>query len=395
MKTRLIGLAAGLAFGATLAFGQQADVKPWGVSVNAGAVYTDNRDGRDVNKESNIDFYIEPRADLLWRDGERTLLDFFVAPQVKVHSNPHSVEEGDPQHDSEMFGAIGLDLGHRFSRLLAVKLGDTAVYNDDPEITDNGVSVRSSANHVLNTASADLLVAITPSLQADLGGRNVMKRYEDDAVAAEQDEDVWDLQGQLGYLMAGGTKIYGLAGYSDFSNKSPERDRGSRVLTGDVGVEKTFTPDFVADLAAGYQSAEYDDETVDSQDTMNVRGDVALRGSSATRFRIGAIYGFAAPNVRPYSLQKMTSFIGSVEHDVVPKRLTVNVHAQYTEGKYEVESDTLAGGKDKMTRVGAGASYWINRHFSVNANYNFEHWDSDVREPFDRNTVDVGVAAKL
>ena len=128
---------------------------------------------------------------------------------------------------------------------------------------------------------------------------------------------------------------------------------------------------------------------------MNARGNVTLRGSSDTRFRLGAIYGLASPSVRPYSLQKTTSFIGSVEHDLLPKRLTVNAHAQYTEGKYVAETDTLRGGKDKMTAVGAGVSYWINRNFSVNANYNFEHWNSDVRESFDRNTVDVGVMAKL
>lgn len=375
--------------------GQDDLSKPWELSLRAGATATDNRDGLSDNKENNVDLFIEPRADLKWRDGTRSALDLFLAPQVKWHSNPRSNSEGGAQNETEIFGTAGIDVNHSFTPRVSGKIGDAFTYTDDPKVSENGVTVRQSANHYVNNAHAGLSAYLLPTVVGEASVATTSKRYEDSVVAADEDEDIHDGRVTLGYIMGSGIRLYGLGGYSVFDNRSTERDRGSSIVTGDLGVEKKFSPDFTASVAAGYQTAEYKDSELDGKDTANARGEINLRGASDTRFRIAALYGFASPNVRPYSLQKSTSFLGSVEHDLIPRRLTMDLHGQYTEGEYSAEAADLAGGTDCMTSVGVGAVYRINRNLSVNASYNFESWNSDLREDFDRSVVDVGVQARL
>lgn len=369
--------------------------KPWELSLRAGVSATDNRDAVADDKESNADLFIEPRADLKWRDGDRTSIDMFLAPQLKWHSNPRTTEEGGVQNDTELFGTVGLDAAHKITPRISAKIGDAFVYNDDPDISENGVTVRQNASHFVNTAYAGMSAYLLPTVVAEASGSTTAKRYKEDIVAADQDENIHDGRVSLGHLMGAGVKIYALGAYSIFENDATDRERGCSVITGDLGVEKTFTPDFVAGVAAGYQTADYKDSSLGSQDSANARAEINLRGASDTRFRIAGLYGFTSPNVRPYSLQKTTSFLGAIEHDLLPKRLTLELRAQYTQGDYESESSDLPGGKDDMTSVGVGAVYRINRNVSVNAGYNFETWDSDLRDSFDRNVVDVGVQARL
>ena len=122
---------------------------------------------------------------------------------------------------------------------------------------------------------------------------------------------------------------------------------------------------------------------------------VTMRGASATRFRVGASYGLYAPYVRPYSIQTLTAFNAAVDHDVLDNRLTVTLAGQYGRGHYKSEGATLPGGNDDMVMGTLGATYKVNRTWSVNAGVSVENWDSDVRESFTRNSVNAGVRAEL
>ncbi len=374
---------------------QQDQTKPWRVTVNAGAQYTDNRDGVDQNKESNTDFFIEPRGDLFWRDGERTLVDFFVAPMAKLHSNPRETADGEPQNDTELFGSVGIDLMHQLAPRVRVKAGDTLTYNDDPAIDEGGVNVRQSANHILNSLYGDVGVDVTPKVSAEIMGRSVIKRYDEEVVADNEDEDIFDTEADLGYLMGSGYKVFGLVGYSAFDNTSTERDRGSDVYAVGAGIEKVFNPDVHGRILGGYQVASYADDSLDDVNTANGKAEMVFRAQSPTRFRVGAVYGFFAPYVRPYSLQTLSSVQGSIEHDLLPQRLTVTLRGQYSNGEYDEEGPTLPGGSDKLATAGLSASYRIDRHWSVGAGYTYENWDSEVRESFSRNYVDANVKAQF
>ena len=364
---------------------------PWLFSSRLGAEFTDNRDGTKANKESNLDVYFEPRADYRLRDGERTSLDLAVLPMVKWHSNPR--EGASAQNDVEVFGTAALELLHQLTERVNVNFGDAITYNDDPEI-QNGANVRYSNNHIWNTAHAGVEAGVTEKTSVGLNGSYSVKRYNDSVVAENEDEDIFDVTGNVKYKTAAGYNLLGQAGYSKFENKSTERQRGSSVVSAGAGVEKAYSPDLFAKVTAGYQRGSYDDSTLADINSPNGAAEVTLRGASVTRFRVGASYGLYAPYVRPYSIQTLTAFNAAVDHDVV-SHLTVTLSGQYGRGHYKSEGASLPGGNDDLMMATLGATYKVNRTWSVAAGYSIENWDSDVRESFTRNSVNVGVKAEL
>jgi len=368
---------------------------PWLFSARSGGVFTDNRDGLKNNKESNLDLFIEPRADYRLRNGDRTLLDLSILPMLKWHSNPRTNAEGGAQNDTELFGTAAMELMHQLSPRVTLSLGDAITYNDDPEVSNGGGNVRASYSHIWNTAHAGVAADLSETLATGVNGSYALKRYTDSVVAKDEDEDILSGEAYLKYKMGSGYNLLGLVGASDFKNKSTTQQRGSQVISAGVGVDKVFNPDYIGKIRGGYQHGAYDNSALDSIDTPNGSAELTLRAASSTRFRLGASYGLYAPYVRPYSIQTLTAFSGAVDHDVLPNRLTLTLDAQYGSGDYKEEGATLPGGTDDMVMVGVSATYRVNRIWSLSGGYDYENWDSDVRESFSRNTVNFSVKAEM
>ncbi len=367
---------------------------PWLFSARLGGEYSDNRDGVENNKESNFDIYVEPRVDYRFRDGNRTILDLSVLPMVKWHSNLRDNSQGNSQNDAEVFGTAMAELMHQLTPRLLLSIGDAITYNDDPEISNGGGNVRSSNSHIWNNAHAGLDYDLTEKLAGGVKASYALKRYTESAVADIEDEDIFEGEANLKYKMGSGYKLIGTAGASQFKNESIVYNRGSTVLAAGAGLEKTFTPDLIGKVMGGYQHATYEDDAFDSIDTPNGSAELTMRAASATRFRVGASYGFYAPYVRPYSIQTMTAVNAGVDHDVLSKRLTVSLNGQYSNGHYK-EENAAPGGDDTLMMAGVRADYRLNRNWSLNGGYTLENWDSDVRESFTRNLVDCGVRVQL
>lgn len=396
-KLMLVTVTGSLLVGGR-ALAQDKAADPWSVSATLSSQFSDNRDGTDSNKESNVDVSLTPRADLRWRDGERSLLDLFVMPSVKWHSNPREDSTGSGQNDTELFGSAGIDLMHHITPRVGVKVGDVLSYTDDPEITQGGATLRQNSSHWMNDAHAGVDVGLTEKVGASLTGSALTKRHTEEIVADNQDEDTYKGEADLKYMTGAGYTVFGLVGLTDFSAEwsgVDARDRGSQVMSYGLGVERVFSPDVVGKVIGGYQMVEFSDDAIDSSDTVNGSAAMTFRAASPTRFNIGGSYGYFSPNVRPYAIQTLTAVSGSIDHDVLAERLTVTLRGQYSEGDYDSEGTDLPSGKDKLTSVGFGAKYWLNRNWSINAGYTYENWDSDLRESFDRNLVDVGVTAQL
>lgn len=381
-------------------FGQDQDLGyakegPLLLSVRTGGQFSDNRDGVK-SKTSNLDLFVEPRADYLFQDGERTKLDLALLPSLKWHSNPREISEGAAQNDTELFGTAMLSLMHQLNRRLQFNVSDAITYNDDPEISNGGGNVRRSDNHILNNAHAGLDAGMTEKVYAGATADYVLKRYSDSQVANEEDEDILGGQAYMKYMMGSGYALLGMLNASDFRNKTTtDHQRGSKVFGGGAGLEKVFSPDMTGKVTAGYQHGEYDDSAYEDIDTPNGAAELTMRAASATRFRVGGSYGLYAPYVRPYSIQTLTAINGAVDHDVLPGRLTATLRGQYGRGHYKSEGVDNPGGNDDMFAVGLGATYRINRTWSCDIGYTYENWDSDVRESFDRNLVDFSVKAQM
>lgn len=382
------------------AFGQNQDPGyanegPLLLSARAGGQFSDNRDGLK-SKTSNLDMFIEPRADYRFRDGERTVLNLALLPLLKWHSNPRDISEGAAQNDTELFGTAALNLMHQLNRRLQFNVADAITYNDDPEISNGGGNVRRSDNHIWNNAHAGVEAGVTETVFAGATADYMLKRYSDSIVAGEEDEDIVSGQAYLKYVMGSGYNLLGMLNASDFKNKTTaDHQRGSRVFGGGAGIEKTFSPDMTGKIVMGYQHGEYDDSSLEDIDAPSGAAELTMRAASATRFRVGGSYGLYAPYVKPYSIQTLTAINGAVDHDVLPGRLTATLRGQYGRGHYKSEGVDNPGGDDDMFAAGLSATYRINRTWSCDIGYTHENWDSDVRESFDRNLVDFSVKAQM
>lgn len=373
--------------------------KPWTLSGTLSALYNDNRDGTQDNKESNLDVKLAPRFDYRYNP-EQSLFDFFVAPSIVWHSNPRDASTGAPQHDTEPFISGGLDIVHNFNERAWVKVGDQADYTDDPSIGLGGAAVRTSTDLFSNHAYGDVGGKVLPEMDADLAAKYDIKRYTDQAVANTEDEDVLDTSATARYLMGAGYRVGGQIGYSMFRNASDVRDRGSTIFSAAGVADKTFSPDFKADVLAGYQHASYNDSDNSAENMFHGEAHATF-GNAPLRVQFGAMYGVYPPYVQPYSLQKLTSVSAGVEYDVLPSRLTVGLQGQYGHSEYPSEpfpvAAALPGGTENMEQVMLKATYKLNRTFSFEAQYIYENWDSDpvLRESFDENTLYFGVTAQM
>ena len=368
---------------------------PWLLSTRLGGEFSDNRDGVKAKKTSNLDLFVEPRADYRLRDGERTVLDLAVLPMLKWHSNPRENSTGSPQNDTELFGTAAMELMHQLTPRVQLNFSDALTYNDDPEISNGGGSVRRSDNHIWNNAQGGVAVGLTETVSSGVEGGYSVKRYSDSIVAKEEDEDILNCKVYVKSKLGSGYNLFGYVGGYDFKNKSEIHNRGSKVIDGGAGIEKIFNPDVTGKITAGYQHAEYADSSLSNIDTPNGSVELTLRAASETRFRIGGSYGLYAPYVRPYSIQTQTAVSGAIDHDVLPNRLTVSLNGQCSRGRYESEGASYPGGNDDMFSVGLNAAYRVDRTWSLNAGYSYENWDSDVRESFDRNLVNFSVKAEM
>ena len=393
---KLLLVVVGVLLIASWAKAQETDLaKPWGASITVGEQYTDNRDGVKTNKNANADLYIQPRADFYWRDGERTTLDLFMSPLAKMHSNPRRASDGDPQHATDLFGSGGIDLTHQLDPRLDLRLSDLLSYNDDPAIDVGGTSVRQNSSVLLNGAVADVRATVTPLLGLEYIGHDSIKRYKDKTVAANNDENSLDSEVNAGYLFGDGYKVFGLGAMQSFDSKSTTRDRGANVYEGGVGFERYISADVHARVSGGYQYAEYKDTTLGNVDMPNGKIDVVYRPQSPTRCRASVVYGFYAPYVPPYSVQKLLGAQVAIDHDLLPQRLMLTLRGQYSDGKYDAEGASAPGGSDKMSSVGADVTYRMNHNWGLSLGYTFEDWNSDIRQAFEQNIIDMSIKASF
>jgi hypothetical protein len=365
--------------------------RPWGFSLRVGGEYSDNRDGTATNKQSNFDTIIEPQVILKYQDADRTAARFSLIPSLRSHSNPRTEAEGGAQKATELFGAAELALMHRLTPTVTLNAGDRLTYTDDPRVIESGATERRSENFVQNNGNAGIDAAMTAEM--GLGGKAgvVTTRYRDSRAAKELDTDLFTGEINAYYNMGDGWKALGLLGASEYQAEKIIRSRGSAVETYNAGFEKTITPDLTGRLMGGMQVIQYDNPALDSAHLMNGNFELTYRAAVPTRFRLGVDYGYIPPSDSAYSAQKSITFSGEVEHDVLADRLTLSFQCQYVDSQYTSEGPEAQGGAEKFSRLGVHGTYHITEKWAFTGGYFFEKWDSEQRESFTRNLLDVSV----
>jgi long-subunit fatty acid transport protein len=134
-----------------------------------------------------------------------------------------------------------------------------------------------------------------------------------------------------------------------------------------------------------------------STDSGTADGEVVV-SASRTQVRFSAGYSLAASDYDPYSYQERTRVSTTVEYDLTAK-FSLRAMGLYENGDYDVDSvvegQTGTGGSDALTDAQFGISYRINRNLTASLSYEYEDWNSDIRESFSRNWVTAAVRAEM
>lgn len=361
---------------------------PLTFSVRLEGSYDDNRDGVESDKESNFDTRLQPRAAFAYDVGQ-TAAGIYYMPSMLLRSNAR-----DDQNDSEVYHELGVSLRHELAPAVLFKFSNLFSLTDDPQVSEAGVAVRANATHTRNVLNLGLDVGVDPVTELAIGGRGEIKRYQK-SVWRNYDEDM--LGASLALRREMGMQMRGMI--STRYNKSEyggANDRGAEYIFGGVGLERIFNPNLSADFNVGWNTANYNDVS-GSKGLPAGDARVIVSPSPDTALTLAVKYQLTDSDWLAFSTQERTSFSAALDHRLTPQ-LSSGVTVMYANGEYKSRTalvENVAGGSDDMTAVRANAVFNATPNIDLEVGYQFENWDSDIRDSFTRNQVMLAVRARM
>lgn len=381
-----------LVTGSVAAFAQDVGADLVRLSVTLRADYTDNRDSQaDENAEETWDFYVKPRMDL-FLDGERGYLDFMYAPAVRHRTDP-SIS----QNDEQVFHDLELATEYDVNPSVSVRAIEELDFTDDPEVEEQGVTVRDDRSYLLNRTTVGVNYQATKKTDVDVSGHYMDKAYDEDDVALKSDENRSDAKLTVSRILNPSLSVFGLARYSDFGFESSvglQRDFES-VLLG-VGCEKTFTPGLLGGATAGWQTQSFEDDGIEAEDVPYVK--LWMRGSTVpTTHLTGEItHGLRDADVYPYAAQEFTDVRGILGIELAP-RVDLELLGVYRRSDYEesrpsslpVDYENAEAGVEDRYIAQATVGYEFDAATTLSLTQRYEDLESEVDEDFTKNTTQI------
>ncbi len=363
---------------------------PASLSLRVESAYDDNRGGVAADKEENFDIKIQPRVGLTY-DWGRTYLNAFYMPYLIWRSN--ALED---QRDTDVYHELGGSVRHEITPTMTLNVSDHFSLSDEPRIVEEGVSVRENATYIENILNVDLDHEISPVMMLSVGGFNTIKRYEKRQWNAQEKDKYGVLVGlrrELDVMLNAMANVR-----YDRSKYHGETDHGAEYVFASLGVEKIFSPKLAGQVNFGWNRANYN-EVSGSKDMPAGNARVVVSPSPDTSLQFGVRYELTDSDSEAYSTQERSSYTATLNHHLTP-RLVSGITLMYASGEYKGRTATrtdaeFPGGSDDLSAVQASAVYRLTRNIDLEASYQFEDWDSDIRGSFTRNRAVIAVRAAL
>lgn len=317
------------------------------------------------------------------------------APQtfLGLHYRPSFVywTDRDPD-DTDLNHQLDAVLNHEFTPRLSLNVKDRLRYAELPEGIADDVIVRQNDDFLYNSVNATLSTRLSPETKIDLGGRNIILKYDEDAVSQRQDymRNVGGVV--LNQQLKPTLNLVADARYEEIGYDDAEQRDSSTVFVG-AGADQTFSPNLLGSLRAGYQQKDFDSAGTDSTDSPYGDVSLTLLPSPATRLTLGASFSQSETDVFPYANQERTSVYATAAHDLTAK-IAGYLSATYASGDYKGE-EAIAGsnvgdGTEDTLGLSARTTYAVNRNNILELGYQFTDLSSDFAREFTRNRVNVG-----
>ncbi len=428
---------------ASMAMGQdEVRPSPIGLSLTVGVKRTDNRDAipdgyivKDVplDKEEDTEMWFTPTISFFHELEGKYRMRLSYSPSYTYYDNPR---EGGT--DNELSHAVRADLDLYIGGRTEVNISENYWwsgakdwhYGEDYVFAPDELETRNDDYY-----KNDFVVAVKRTLTADdylrISGKYNIKRYDDEELALNSDEDEYVFHAELmrrqsRYLSYG---LYTEYTAFDRNNGDSADPMGGEETVGiiDVGIQYINSgiqiaydlfgnQQFIFSARTGYNFMWYEADGIDDDSML---GDSVLElllyQQARTSGRIGMKYGKAYADIFPYSSQKNTTLFASVSR-ILGKRnkLRLGATLEYRTRTYELADvdpdaenydfyqDRLAqmreegdDGKRDSMGVRLNASYKWTSNFSTSVFYSYENVDSDVDSSYTENTIGVNATLKF
>ena len=297
--------------------------------------------------------------------------------------------------DTDLHHEADIVFSHNFTPRLSLSAKETLRMAQYPELIDRGTVVREQDDYLYNLIDGVLGYKLSDPTRLELGGRYTLLRYDDEAVAATDDYDIYAAGVTLRQQLQSQTALSaeGRVEQTEYDVS----DRGSDSYYAGLGLEQIFSPSLVGNLRAGMQQKEFSDEALDSETAPY--GDLSLTflPSPKTRLNGGVGYSMFEADVYPYASQDRILGFLSLAHDLTA-RVQLFLAASYQHSIYDGDQaieEVSTDGTEDVLQVSGRASYMLNRNNYLEAQVSVMNFDSELREDFDRTRLELGWRTQL
>lgn len=308
-----------------------------------------------------------------------------------VYWTDREPDDDDLNHD------VDVVLNHEFTPRLSLSLKDTFRIAELPELVDRGTTFRENNDFLYNNASGTASYRIAPKTRVDVAGNYITLSYEEDEVADLSDYDLYVGGLNLRHQVVQETAVQGELRYETIAYDVDDRDSDKVQIGG--AVEQTFSPSLLGRARLGLEQKSFDDDGIDDSDEPYGDASLTLLPSPATRLSAGIGVTQTETDVYPFANQQRYQFFASAAHDWTA-RLSLFLSATYVLNELDaadaISSEfTPVDGDENIIQVSARLAYRLNRSNTVEAGWQLVDLDSDVREEYVRNRLNVGWKAEL
>lgn len=361
-------------------------------SGDVGVSFTNNRDS-STEKDENTDFFVRPKinAEFQW---ERLTLDVYYGPSYRWRSNPSRI-----QNETELFHELGVEAEFSLSPRIKPWIYDFFNYTDYPAVSEGGTQLRRDASYIMNRIQSGVTYEFTRLVHVRFSGNHMIKRYDDDLVAGESDED----------RMGGGVHFWhqfartmGWMAHVDYQQYAYDNDeffvRDFSTVIFSFGVEKVFGPKLRGSVLGGWQEGVYEDSSLSDVSEPFLRCTVQGSMPPFSIIRTELNYSVRDSDAYPFASQQSLGIDLHLEW-MLPGSMLLGVGSRYHIGDYKrdalpdgaVEADVapVLSGEKTTTSVSASVGYRLDDHTAVRLTQWYENVDSDVDVTYNRTATSL------
>ena len=421
----VVDTAGSLVEGAASVFERATTRDAWDIRLSVFAQYGDNRDSvpdhydADVDeryrykKEDDICFGIQPSAAFTGSFADNQHYKLGYSPIYQYWTNPRvGSKRNELSHAALAEYRYVHDTRNEFSIRDSFKYIQNDywyLHSDDVE-QHNYLNKRRTEHeqaHYDNTLGGLWKTLLGEHTALSLNGYWNTIRYDDDEVAATEDEDKYVAIAKLMQALNGRFSYGVFAKYECWDESGKAWDRNSTTVdkvprgidTYTIGLAATYRASarFSIDAKYGWEWVKYEADSIDDRDFPG-DGDISATYAFSLRTKgtFGFRYGVTEAWVYPFASQDLYSFYTTFQTRHT-KRLFSTIRLEYKIAEYDlkyvpVEARSEAfmdshDGDKKDLYAEFGVNYRWNQNLDFSVTYSYEDVDSDVSTSYSENTV--------